>query len=110
MVVVALRESRGRSRWRRAGFKESSLSEVAHDEGHGHQGDADAGRGEELVDGVGQDEGARPRRHLGADHGLAEAHFAEHGRHVHSAGGRGDNNQHQSKEDANSFLTFSYWY
>lgn len=108
MVVVALRESRGRSRCRRAGFKESSLSEVAHDEGHGHQGDADAGRGEELVDGVGQDEGARPRRHLGADHGLAEAHFAEHGRHVHSAGGRGDNNQHQSKEDANSFLTFSY--
>lgn len=80
----------GSSRRRRAGFKESSLSEVAHDEGHRHQGDADAGRGEELVDGVGQDEGARPCRHLGADDGFAEAHLAEHGRHVDPAGERGD--------------------
>lgn len=76
------------SRWRRAGFKESSLPEVAHDERHRHQGDADAGRGEELVDGVRQDEGAGSGRHLGADHGLAEAHFAEHGGHVDSTGGR----------------------
>lgn len=64
----------------------TSLSEVAHDERHGHQSDADANRSEELVDGVGQDERARPRCHLRLDDRLAEAHFAQHGRHIDPTG------------------------
>ncbi len=72
----------GSSGCRRGWFKETSLSEVAHNERHRHQSDADANRSEELVDGVGQDERARPRCHLRPHHGLTEAQFAQHGRHV----------------------------
>lgn len=63
-------------------FKETSLSEVAHDERHGHQSDADAKWSKELVDGIGQDERAGPCCHFGANHRLAEAQFAQHGRHI----------------------------
>lgn len=67
-------------------FKETSLSEVAHDERHGHQSDADANRSKELVDGIGQDERARPCCHFRPNDGLAEAHFAQHSRHIDPTG------------------------
>lgn len=68
---------------RRGRFKESSLSEVAHDERNRHQRDADADGSEELVDGVGQDKRAGSSCHPGLNHGFAEAQFAQDGRHVH---------------------------
>lgn len=79
-------EGGGESSGRGCGwFKESSLSEVAHDERHRHQSDADANRGEELVDGVGQDKSAGSGRHFGLNHSLAEAHFTQNGGHVDPA-------------------------
>lgn len=71
-------------------FKETSLSEVTHDERHGHQSDADANRSKELVDGVGQDERARPRCHFRPNDWLAEAQFAKHGRHIDPTGETND--------------------
>lgn len=38
------------------------------------------------MDGVGQDERARPRCHFGANHRLAEAQLAEHGCHIDATG------------------------
>lgn len=76
-------ESSGCSRW---GLKESSLPEIAHDEWNWHQRDANANWSEELMDGVGQYERARPRGHFGANHRLAEAQLAEHGCHIDATG------------------------
>lgn len=59
---------------------------MADDERHRDQGDADPDRGEQLVDGVGQDEGAGAGGHLGLDHGLAEAQFTEQSRHIDPTG------------------------
>lgn len=70
--------------WRR--FKKSNLSKMADDERHRDQRDADSDRGEQLVDGIGQDEGAGPCSHLGLDHGLTEAQFAEQSSHVDPTG------------------------
>ena len=84
------RSGEGSSGCRCGRFKETSLSEVAHDERHRHQSDADANRSEELVDGVGQDECARPCCHLRANDRLAEAQFAQHGRHIDPAGETND--------------------
>lgn len=67
---------------RRGRFKVSSLSEVANDERNWHQRDADANGSKELVDGVGQDKRAGSSCHLGLNHGLTEAQFAQYGCHV----------------------------
>lgn len=95
VIWTILFASRGGSRAeasgsRRGRFKESSLSEVADDERNRHQRDADANGSEELVDGVGQDERAGSSCHSGLNHGLAEAQFAQDGRHVDPAVERRD--------------------
>lgn len=68
----------------RGGLEEASLSEVSDDERHGDQRDADPHRGEELVHGVGQHEGARARRQFGLHHRLTEANLVQHHSHVKS--------------------------
>lgn len=78
--------NRGWSGCRCWGLKEPSLSEVAYDERHGHQSDADPDRSEELVNGVGQDERAGPRCHFRPNDCLAEAQLAEQGRHIDPTG------------------------
>jgi len=89
LITAINSQDRGRSSGGRCGwFEVTSLSEVAHDERHGHQSGADANRSEELVDGVGQDERAGSRRHFGPNDRLAEAHFAQDGRHVDATGER----------------------
>lgn len=75
------------------GFKETSLSEVAHDERDGYQSGADADRSEELVEGVGQEERAGSRRHFRANDGLAEAQLAQHGRHIDPTGEKDDSSK-----------------
>ena len=69
------------------GLEETSLSEVSDDEWYAHQRDADADRGEELVDCVGQHKGAGARRQFGLDHRLTEAHLVQHRSHVESTVG-----------------------
>lgn len=67
---------------RRGRFKETSLSEVAHDERHRHQSDAHANWSKKLMDGVGQDERAGSGCHFRANHCLAEAQFAQQSHHI----------------------------
>lgn len=67
------------------GFEDADLAAVAHQEGHGHHGDADAHGGEELVHGVGQDKGAGPCCHPGLQRGLTEPQPEQHRAHVHAA-------------------------
>lgn len=84
------RSREGSSGCRCGWFKETSLSEVAHDERNGHQSDAHANRSKDLVDGVGHDERARPGCHFRLNDFLAEAHFAKYGRHIDPTGETND--------------------
>lgn len=59
---------------------------MADNERHRHQGDAHPDWGEQLVDGIGQDESASPGGHLGLDHSLIEAQFAEQSGHINPTG------------------------
>lgn len=74
----------------RGPFEDPDLAAVAHQEGHGHHGDADAHGGEELVHGVGQHEGAGASCHPGLQGGLTEAQLQQHHAHVHATAGTGD--------------------
>lgn len=80
------KKKKGSSGCRCGGFKETSLSEVAHNERHRHQSYANANRSEELVNGIGQDERARPCCHFRPNNCLAEAQFAKHGCHIDPTG------------------------
>lgn len=88
--LMRKQRSRGSSGGRCGRFKETSLSEVTHDERHRHQSDADANRSEELVDGVSQDECARPCCHFRPNDCFAEAQFAQQGRHIDPTGETND--------------------
>lgn len=59
---------------------------MADNERHRDQGDADSDWSKQLMDGIGQDEGAGPGSHFGLDHGLTEAHFAEQSCHIDPTG------------------------
>lgn len=76
------RRGSGVGGWR---FEEADLAAVAHQEGHGHHGDADAHGGEELVHSIGQHEGAGASCHPGLQRGIAETQLEQDGAHVHPA-------------------------
>lgn len=66
------------------GLEKTHFSEVAHNEGHRDQRDADADRGKQFVNGVGQHERTGAGSNLGLDHGLAESHLEEQSCHVNA--------------------------